>query len=126
MSARDGIFNVRRRPDGELDGFQELVLVEGAEGCEWHAAEVWEAPPRDDEKPEASPQPAEPIGPRMDGRKRDEEEGEDDEGFELDEDDDELLGDEDDDLDEDFDDEDDDSGFDDDLDDDDEMDDDEE
>lgn len=126
MSARDGIFNVRRRPDGELDGFQELVLVEGAENYEWRAAETWEAPLPDDEESEASPEPADPTGPRMDGRKRDEDEGEDDEGFELDEDDDELLGDEDDDLDEEFDDDDADSGFDDDLDDDDEVDDDEE
>ncbi|MEP0846599.1 MAG: hypothetical protein HRF50_07225 [Phycisphaerae bacterium] len=125
MSARDGIFSVRRLPDGELDGYQELVLVEGEEDCEWRAAEAWEAPLPDEEESQPSPEPDEPIGPRMDGRKREEDEGEDDEGFELDEDDDELLGDEEDDLGEDFDDEDDDSGFDDDLDDDDEINDDE-
>lgn len=112
MQRNNGWFDVRRRIDGEMDGFQELVLVEGADDFEWRGAELREGEGSEDADgnwtsagQERSGEARVSFGPFNDDGKRSFDEDEEDEEFALDDDDD-AGGDDSDDLEDDFDDED--------------------
>lgn len=99
------LIEVRRRRDGELDGFQELALSE-EEAHEW-GVEPQVEPGADQDSEEDEPPR---FGPLASGRKRSfDEDDDEEEDFDFDDDETETAaGEDEDDLDEEFDEEDDD------------------